>query len=802
MPHERFACGSSRRRTLVRNARNDADQPFLNGIDFLEIDPSDQRVLHVHFVHPLPGQVAGVPAGAPLTAANFAVEGGVRVSGITVQAVVATSGPVVTLRVDRAGDFSPYGLRLIASPLDDLPPAGFDPVLSHVTFSFKVHCAADTDCVERQECAPGQEASPYLNYLAKDYASLRRLLLDRLAATMPDWRDRSPADVGIMLVELLAYTGDQLSYYQDAVATEAYLGTARRRTSVRRHGRLVDYHLHDGANARAWLVFETDVDRGTSAAPALPAGTRVTDEPKPGEPAGDVWFETMHEVTALTVARNAIRFHTWGEDRCTLRAGATTAALVGSSAGLGLSAGDVLVIEEVRGAISGRREDADPTRRHVVRLSADPRDMEDPVLRTPVLEVRWHERDALPFPLCLAEFDAGADGTVPSTIARANVALADHGHTLSEDEAAGALIPARVPTDRRYRPALDAPALTHAIAFDAMTERGRPAADATSIDPREAGPAVTLRGEGETWLPRRDLLTSSRFAPEFVVETEDGGPARLRFGDGVLGRRPAVGTTFRVSHRVGNGTAGNVGADALCALVPRLSGVTVRNPLAARGGADPEPVRQARLHAPQAFRTQERAVTEADYAEAAQRHPEVQRAAATRRWTGSWHTMFVTIDRRGGRPVDKPFEREMRAFLERFRMAGGDLEIDAPRFVPLDITMRLCANAQSHRGAVQQALQAAFGAGTRADGSPGFFHPDRFTFGQPVVLSQVIATALDVPGVSSILDVVRFQRQGEASRGEIARGFIGMHRLEIARLDNDPSVRERGRLQFVLEGGR
>ena len=44
-----------------------------------------------------------------------------------------------------------------------------------------------------------------------------------------------------MLVEALAYTADQLSYQQDAVATEAYLGTARRRVSIRRHARLMDY---------------------------------------------------------------------------------------------------------------------------------------------------------------------------------------------------------------------------------------------------------------------------------------------------------------------------------------------------------------------------------------------------------------------------------------------------------------------------------------------------------------------------------------------------------------------------------
>ena len=70
---------------------------------------------------------------------------------------------------------------------------------------------------------------------------------------MPDWQERHVPDLGVTLVELLAYVGDYLSYYQDAVGTEAYLGTARQRISVRRHARLVDYQLHEGCNARAWV---------------------------------------------------------------------------------------------------------------------------------------------------------------------------------------------------------------------------------------------------------------------------------------------------------------------------------------------------------------------------------------------------------------------------------------------------------------------------------------------------------------------------------------------------------------------
>ena len=144
----------------------------------------------------------------------------------------------------------------------------------------------------------------------------------------------------------------------------------------------------------------------------------------------------------------------------------------------------------------------------------------------------------------------------------------------------------------------------------------------------------------------------------------------------------------------------------------------MRNPIAARGGVDPEPMREVKLYAPQAFRTQERAVTEADYAEAAQRHPDVQRAAATRRWTGSWHTMFVTVDRRGGRPVDAAFETRLRAFLERFRMAGYDLEIDAPRFVPLDIALTALREAAGpSRRRASRRCDDAFSAGALPDGT-------------------------------------------------------------------------------------
>ena len=103
-------------------------------------------------------------------------------------------------------------------------------------------------------------------------------MLDRIGALDPDWRERHVPDLGIALVELLAYVADYLAYRQDAVATEAYLGTARRRISVKRHARLVDYPMHDGCNARAWVQVLVD-DTVPAAGILLPRVDPITDIP-------------------------------------------------------------------------------------------------------------------------------------------------------------------------------------------------------------------------------------------------------------------------------------------------------------------------------------------------------------------------------------------------------------------------------------------------------------------------------------------------------------------------------------------
>ncbi|HEY0385549.1 MAG TPA: hypothetical protein VGC64_06035, partial [Pyrinomonadaceae bacterium] len=664
-----FCCDETRRNSVK-------EHPLLNGIDFLDVvdDPAGpiekrQRTLLVHFVKDL----AASPPFA-LSEKNIRLEGGERIRSIAIEKVtLAPDGKadVVAVKVSQPGDFSVYTLRLVADHSHAEPPPGFDPILSSIDFSFKVACPSDFDCRQTVACPPAVLTEPEINYLAKDYASFRQLMLDRMSALMPQWQERNASDLGIALVELLAYAGDYLSYRQDAVATESYLGTARRRISVRRHARLVDYHMHDGSNARAWVQVRVRSD-----VPKLPRGTqifsRITDFKKtritpptlsPPVSSADyeqanrahpVIFETMHDAK-LFAAHNEINFYTWGDERCCLPKGATRASLNNKDDALvNLKPGDVLIFVEARNPENGNAEEADPAHRHCVRLTNIHR-LTDPLYTDAdgssplrVLDIEWSSEDALPFPLCLWMTSVGgnAKNKKPASVALGNIVLADHGETITgeglgvvpqsnpvlDKAVAGNFCSGQklLPAPAHFSPQLQQSPVTFAAPFDPL----RPPSSAAAVMTwavEEFLPAVKLTSEldgaSDRWEPQRDLLGSHADSKEFVVEVELDGTAAVRFGDDRFGSRPASGTSFTAAYRVGNGTRGNVGANALAHIVSDEAAIIeggVRNPLPAQGGVEPESIERARQNAPSAFRRQERAVTPADYGKAAERHRGIQ----------------------------------------------------------------------------------------------------------------------------------------------------------------------------------
>lgn len=850
----------------------------LNGIDFLEVEEG-QTCLRLHLLKEIFGGEED-PSAANLKISQMMVaviDGGERITDISVEGLQrdASDRSILNVYVKSPGDFSPYTLRLVKKEDEDLeieqqkPPVGFDPILSSVSFSFKVRCPGKVDCKTDVLCKREKQEEPDIDYLAKDYASFRRLILDRMSFLMPNWREHSPADLGVALAELLSYVGDYLSYRQDAVATEAYLHTARQRISIRRHCRLVDYFMHEGCNARALVQVlvsaDTFLPKGTrllTQVEGMPDKIPLKDQSKALDQASIV-FETM-DGYQLHPDHSKMEFYAWGSRECCLPKGATKASLFGDFSTL--SNGDFIVFAEVLNPESGEKEDADRSHRHAVRLTKKPVLKEDPIgglfledqneKAVVVTEIEWAEEDALPFSLCISSVSSKSKGGKQLSgvsAAFGNIVLADHGlrvRSWGEDRVQEAdltddlkkamheqsltsieiehlgkvpkpslfVVPAKstnrclhqdpVPVAPRFNPILKhGPVTQVSMPFLDQSTKKRaaigPTASAASLfncQPDEALPDVQVLDEkGNAWRPVADLLSSAATAREFVVEVDDDGAAHLRFGDGTYGSRPESGRSLFATYRVGNGRSGNIGADSLKHVISDEAHVLgVTNLLPGHGGIDPESIEEARQKAPAAFRTQERAVTPDDYARICEQHPQVQKAAATLRWTGSWYTIFLTLDRKGGGEVDSDFEEEISRFMEKYRMAGHDLEIEGPQYVPLEIEMCIHLKDDYLKWDVENAIMQMFSNRVLPDGSLGLFHPDNFSFGQPVYLSRLYEAARSVEGIDWV-DITRFQRLGIDSKDGFDKGFLEFNRLEIARLDNDPNYPEHGTFRLGVK---
>jgi hypothetical protein len=443
---------------------------------------------------------------------------------------------------------------------------------------------------------------------------------------------------------------------------------------------------------------------------------------------------------------------------------------------------------------------------------------------TPYMQVEWAGADALPFTFCLS-----AIGPAPEcaflqniSIARGNVVLVDHGRSLPPQDLGS------VPTQSsaavcecvgapgeisvvagRFTPELAKSQLTYS---EPVRATELPAAHALAQDVRHALPQIRLvatpLGQLEqVWYAVYDLLASGPDDLDFVVEMDNDGIGHLRFGDGELGSAPTAGTQFSAHYRVGNGPAGNVGAEAIGHLLVDhdATGATtlrVRNPMPARGGSAAEALAEARLYAPHFFcKKIERAITADDYRTVAERHQALQRAAAELRWSGSWYEACVAVDPLATETISDVSLAEIAQYLEPFRRIGHDLSVVQADYVPLDLRLHVCVLPHFTRGQVKAALLAAFSNRQLPDGSLGFFHPDKLSFGQGITLSRIVAAAQAVPGVQCAT-VQQLQRQFESPNHEIDNGILPLKSWEIAQLDDDPSFPEHGQLTIVVEGGR
>lgn len=153
---------------------------------------------------------------------------------------------------------------------------------------------------------------PAIDYTNKDFASLRRAMLDLARYRLPEWTDQSPADLGMLLVDLFAYMGDVVLYYQDRIANESFLQTATERRSVMHLLRLIGYELTPPvpASTELTLVFKAP-PLGGSPIVNVPHGAQFLSKPVGATPAQT--FEYLGEDLTIDVSSDQVARRTDGK---------------------------------------------------------------------------------------------------------------------------------------------------------------------------------------------------------------------------------------------------------------------------------------------------------------------------------------------------------------------------------------------------------------------------------------------------------------------------------------------------------
>ncbi|HET9080123.1 MAG TPA: hypothetical protein VFO01_06365 [Trebonia sp.] len=807
-----------------------------NGVDYAEICPGGIRVHFINRVR-VKGTLARDRPPVTLAASGTVSAPAVRPVDEDADWSTDTGGrPVLRVRADLPGAPARYLLTVRGDRVD--------PRLA--TAAITVRGSEDpVDCGAGDMAGydPGEPAVR-VDYLAKDYASFLTALSSFSAARYPLWAERSEADFGVMLMETLSALADELSYLQDRVAAEAAIGTATQRLSLVRLARLVDYEPAPALAASTVVQFDV--------APATPGGAALPDVigvQALGGQAGTVDFVAGTAfggpVIGDTAARRApdarwnrydqtgrvpqLVPYLWDPGVTWLRRGATDMWVTGH--GHGFYSGQELLIDTAAAA-------GDPLAREIVRLTAA-EERTDPVQGRPVTLIRWSDRLVSDHDLTRTEL---AGNLLPAVQGR----VTDEFFAIPGEAQPPAVPLAIVRADRNGSPAhclytLAGPlAWGAAPAADGGRARSRPLLTLHELDPgapASGGPAGSAPRAAWQWVAR--IIDAGAAARAFSIEAEryspaadagnlsfydyDGDGATVRFGDGTFGRPPIPGATFRARYLAGGGEAGNVAADTITSVAPGdpANGLVWRcgNPFAAAGGADAETDGQIRDRAPQQVRSGLLSLSgPADYQAAALLFSPAggvfspaggggpawaRQAVAAVRWTGSWPAVVTIADPLATEPpaTRQAALAELAELLDARRLAGADTSVALARYRWLDLRITCAARPGHPPGDVAAAVLARLTPRPGADGVTGFFGRDRWTFGQPLDVSALLAGIQSCPGVAGVIQAGYRRAHGPGEWHPLG-ATLGIAPGEILRIDNDPGQPGHGLLFVTAQATR
>jgi predicted phage baseplate assembly protein len=245
------------------------------------------------------------------------------------------------------------------------------------------------------------------------------------------------------------------------------------------------------------------------------------------------------------------------------------------------------------------------------------------------------------------------------------------------------------------------------------------------------------------WSEVQSFYGQPESAHVFVTREDDEQRTHVIFGDGLHGARLPTGSGNVIAlYRHGSGAASPSAGALTTLLAPQPGLVSVRNPVAAAGGADPASGAALRRDAPRATLALGMAVSADDYEAVAALVPGVTRARAAFSWDAAHQRALVTVWVHGPSGIDGLVKEALAAVADPNR--PFDVKFAHP--VPLAVTVTVQFDSRHLPEVVEREVRAAL-----LDPASGLFGETRTRIGAVVYRSQIHA-ACSVSGVVAIRD--------------------------------------------------
>jgi predicted phage baseplate assembly protein len=547
----------------------------------------------------------------------------------------------------------------------------------------------------------------------------------RIPRYTPEWTDFNPGDAGFALVELHAWMTELLTYRFAQVPDLNYIKFLE----------LIGIELEPAQPAQAVLYFPVQAGYGLPTV-LVPSGTQVSAAPDDGGP--PVVFETSSALTALTAMLQSVQvfdgyaYTDVTADNTDIGAGfqpfgplaaADSALLLGFTAAQPIPP-DTEISLAIWPALQSGAPSPTPCGGGV-----------SPVY--PSATVQWEY------------WNGGA--WQPVKVAKdETLALTRYGFVILKAPAKGQLVAAKLglATDKArfwlrahvISSAYETPPNLLAVRANAVAamaaqtvtgeilggSNGAPNQIFTlSSTPVLAGSLVLQVDEGqgfETWSEVEDFFGTGPNDRVYVLDRTAG---TVRFGNGTNGAILVANVSssqtnvVAESYEFGGGARSNVSAGTITTVMTAIPGIDaggVTNPFAAGGGTDEETLDDAKLRAPEALKSHDRAVTAEDFELLAKEAAPVARAQALPLYNPNFRginvpgSVSIIIVPNSASPTPMPSPGLLRtvcAYLDQRRLITTELYVLPPTYVPVAVAVEVVATDDADVAQVQQDVENA-----------------------------------------------------------------------------------------------